>query len=174
MLSASFILVLASGARMQREEEPKLLPELVQLLTPNADAFQAVAARPQLRTRAAQPAMAGGDYNKLGQSKGTKAKVAPDGPFGGFKKPGSPSGFLGDTSKSLQIRKFEEGDDYLFFQGPAPKTAVQEDLPSFFSPENFADLEITVPQIAVTATGLAAAGALAASLAAPDLVEKLR
>merc|ERR1719421_1954665 len=100
---------------------------------------------------------------------GTKAKNAPDGPFGGSKKPGSPGGFLGE-----QIRKFEEGDDYLFFQGPAPKTAVQEDLPSFFSAENFADLEITAPQIAVTATGLAAAGALAASLAAPDLVEKLR
>merc|ERR1712151_1050996 len=26
-----------------------------------------------------------------------------------------------------------KGEDFLFFQGPAPKSAIQEDLPSFFS-----------------------------------------
>jgi len=167
MLSASLILVLASGSRMQREEEPKLLPELVQLLAPpEADAFQV---RPQLRARAGTPAM------EEKKNKYTPAKFAPTGPFGGKKKPGdSAAGWLGDNSKGDQIRKFEEGSDYLFFQGPAPKTAVQEDLPSFFSPENFEDLEVSVPQIAVTATGLAATAALAAGLAAPDLLEKLR
>ena len=35
------------------------------------------------------------------------------------------------------------GKGYLFFQGPTPKTSVQADLPSFFSAENFADLEVT-------------------------------
>jgi len=30
----------------------------------------------------------------------------------------------------------------LVSQGPAPKTAVQEDLPDFFSAENFANLEV--------------------------------
>ena len=51
------------------------------------------------------------------------------------------------------MQSFEKGTDYLFFQGPAPKTAVQEDLPSFLSAENFADLEITPAQIAVTLVG---------------------
>jgi hypothetical protein len=107
------------------------------------------------------------------QSQGTKAKAAPSGPFGGSKNPGAPSGWFGDQSRSAQIKKFEQGDDYLFFQGPAPKTAVQEDLPDFFSPENFEGMEVTKGQLLFTGTGLAAAGALAAGLAAPDLLEKV-
>ena len=39
------------------------------------------------------------------------------------------------------------GKGYFFFQGPTPKTAVQEDLPSFFSAANFADLEFTPAQL---------------------------
>jgi hypothetical protein len=35
---------------------------------------------------------------------------------------------LGDKSKSRQIAKFEAAQDYLFFLGPAPKSAIQEDL----------------------------------------------
>jgi hypothetical protein len=30
-----------------------------------------------------------------------------------------------------------EGEGYIFFQGPTPKTGKQADLPSFFSSENF-------------------------------------
>jgi len=30
-----------------------------------------------------------------------------------------------------------KGEGYQFFQGPTPKTGVQEDLPDFFSAENF-------------------------------------
>ena len=91
------------------------------------------------------------------------AKFAPKGPFGGFTAPGSSEdGWLGDQSKSVQISKFEKGEDYLFFQGPAPKTAIQEDLPSFLSPENLAEAEFYgLPQIAVTLTGLGSAAALA-------------
>ena len=77
--------------------------------------------------------------------------TAPKGAFGGA---GSPEdGWIGDRGESDQVRAFEAGTDYLFFQGPAPKTAIQEDLPSFFSAENFADLEITPAQIAVTVAG---------------------
>ena len=95
----------------------------------------------------------------------TPAKYAPKGAFGGYAKPGEASqqkGWIGDRSKSLQIRKFEKGEDFLFFQGPAPKTGVQEDLPSFFSPDNFADIQIKPIQIAVTATGIGTFAAAAA------------
>lgn len=57
-----------------------------------------------------------------------------------------------------------KGEGYFFFQGPSPKTAVQEDLPSFFSKENFDDMQIAPQQLGVTVTGLTAAAALAASL----------
>ena len=61
--------------------------------------------------------------------------VAPKGPLGGSKQVGDVStGWLGDQGRSVQVQKFEAGTDYLFFQGPAPDTAIQEDLPSFFSP----------------------------------------
>jgi len=30
-----------------------------------------------------------------------------------------------------------KGEGYQFFQGPTPKTGVQEDMPDFFSAENF-------------------------------------
>ena len=87
---------------------------------------------------------------------------APAGAFGGFKKPGTPSGWVGDNSKSVQIKKFEEGSDYLFFQGPAPKTAVQEGLPSFLSAETISEAEFQGPlQIVVTLTGLGSFAALA-------------
>jgi len=78
--------------------------------------------------------------------------VAPKGPFGG--SGGPEEGWIGDQGQSVQVQKFEAGEDFLFFQGPAPTTAVQDDLPSFFSAENFADLEITPLQIAVTVVGL--------------------
>ena len=54
----------------------------------------------------------------------------------------------------MQMQAFENGEANLFFQGPAPTTAVQDDLPSFFSAENFQDLEISTLQIAVTVVGL--------------------
>merc|ERR1719261_562876 len=56
------------------------------------------------------------------------------------------------------------GKGYFFFRGPSPKTAVQEDLPSFFSAENFADLTITPAQVGVTVSGLASAAVLASVL----------
>merc|ERR1719461_830609 len=67
------------------------------------------------------------------------AGLSPKGPFGGYAEgDSSEQGWLGDRSEGTQVKKFEAGEDYLFFQGPAPKTAVQLDLPSFFSAENFA------------------------------------
>merc|ERR1719231_2224018 len=90
-----------------------------------------------------------------GKPNNTPAKFAPKGAFGGFTKPGdSSTGWIGDQSKGTQVGKFEKGEDYLFFQGPAPKTAIQEDLPSFFSFENLADAEIKPIQIVVTGVGL--------------------
>ena len=54
-----------------------------------------------------------------------------------------------------QVEKFEKGSDFLFFQSPAPATADQDDLPSFFSGDNVGDFQLQGPvQIAVTATGL--------------------
>ncbi|KOO34972.1 hypothetical protein Ctob_015576 [Chrysochromulina tobinii] len=83
---------------------------------------------------------------------GSVSMVAPKGPFGGRK--GDSDGWLGDNGQSVQVQAFENGEDYLFFQGPAPTTAVQDGLPSFFSAENFQDLEISTLQIAVTVVGL--------------------
>ena len=103
------------------------------------------------------------------KSNNTPAKFAPKGAFGGKAKPGKgqAQGWIGDRSKSTQVTKFEEGSDFLFFQGPAPKSAVQENLPSFFSAENFQDLEIKPLQIAVTATGFGSLLAIVALLSGP-------
>jgi len=38
-----------------------------------------------------------------------------------------------------------EGEGYIFFQGPSPKTSVQADLPSFFSSENFDGTDLPTP-----------------------------
>ena len=71
-----------------------------------------------------------------------------------------------------------------WWQGPTPKTGEQENLPGFFSAENFANLDIRPVQAIVTLTGLAAFSAVASVLlggsvevsktpaAAPKAVEK--
>jgi len=41
----------------------------------------------------------------------------------------------------------------MFFQGPTPKTGVQDDLPNLFSKENFEEFEITPLMIAAAVTG---------------------
>ena len=69
--------------------------------------------------RASTPTMAGGLY--------------PKGPFGDYAQVGETEGWIGDRSQGTQIKAFEAGEDYLFFQGPSPKTAIQEDLPGLFT-----------------------------------------
>lgn len=94
-----------------------------------------------------------------------KAPLIPKGPLGGYRVPGEEeNGWVGDRSRGTQIGKFEKGEDFLFFQGPAPKSAIQEDLPSFFSGDNFSDLEITPLQIAVTVTGIGSFAAVTSVL----------
>jgi hypothetical protein len=73
---------------------------------------------------------------------------------------------------SLQVSKFQEGSDFLFFQSPAPLTSGEffeaaDPPPNFFSGENFRDLQITGPQIAVTVTGVGAFLAVASVIVAP-------
>jgi len=110
--------------------------------------------------------------NAFAAASGVRASLAmkggppiPKGPFGDFYLPGEEAkGWVGDTSQGTQIAKFEAGEDYLFFQGPAPETAIQEDLPSLFSIENLSEAKITVAQIGVTATGIGSAVALATLL----------
>ena len=70
---------------------------------------------------------------------------------------------------SLQVSKFQEGTDFLFFQSPAPLTSGEffeaaDPPPDFFSGENFRDLQITGPQIGVTVTGIGAFLAVASVL----------
>jgi hypothetical protein len=57
--------------------------------------------------------------------------VAPKGPWGGSTD--SNEGWVGDRGRSAQVKKFEGGSDYLFFQGPSPLYAVQPDLPGVLS-----------------------------------------
>ena len=71
------------------------------------------------------------------------------------------------TSRARAPHLRLQGKDYLFFQGPSPKTCYQDDLASFFSPENFQDMEITPAQIGVTGLGLGTAVALASLLLTP-------
>jgi hypothetical protein len=87
-----------------------------------------------------------------------KPPLAPKGPFGGSGS--GDDGWIGDRSKSTQVRKFEEATDYLFFQGPAPKSAVQPDLPSFLSIENFADMKVDFRAIIFAGTGFASLAAV--------------
>merc|ERR1711935_929902 len=80
------------------------------------------------------------------------------------------AGWVGDRSRSKQIEKYEQGSDYLFFQGPAPKTAIQEDVPNFFSPENvesiLEDIKITPLRIGIGLAGAGSAVIVAYSLIA--------
>merc|ERR1712153_254350 len=66
--------------------------------------------------------------------------------------------------------KYEQGSDFLFFQGPAPKTAIQEDVPNFFSPENvesiLEDIKITPLRIGIGLAGAGSAVIVAYSLIA--------
>merc|ERR1712128_334944 len=103
-------------------------------------------------------------------AKGKTPKI-PSGPFGGFFDPDEEkAGWVGDRSKSKQIEKFEKASDYLFFQGPAPKTAIQEDVPNFFSPENvesiLEDIKITPLRIGIGLAGAGSAVIVAYSLIA--------
>ena len=115
---------------------------------------------------AAAPARATIQMGDNDKGNNTPAKFFPQGPFGGYSKVGEKAGWLGDNSKSLQVGKFEDGSDYLFFQGPAPKTAVQEDLPSLFSGENLSEgLSNFPPQAIVFAgTGVASLAAVGSVL----------
>ena len=82
----------------------------------------------------------------------------PKGAFGGSGREGedpTEGKWIGDRGQSAQVKKFEGGSDYLFFQGPAPKTAVQEDLPSFFSFDNLKGTSISPLALPVAATGAA-------------------
>merc|ERR1719460_2447382 len=100
-----------------------------------------------------------------------KKPLVPQGPLGGYRRPGEDrfdGKWVGDRSRSIQIKKFEEGEDYLFFQGPAPLSAVQEDLPDFFSKENvdeiIGNLKITPLRLAIGAVGLSAFAVIAGSV----------
>ena len=64
-----------------------------------------------------------------------KKPLIPKGPFGNYRSPSDSTedGWVGDRSRGTQIGKFEAGEDYLFFQGPAPKSAVQPDLPGLLT-----------------------------------------
>jgi flagellar biosynthesis GTPase FlhF len=61
----------------------------------------------------------------------------------------------------------KRGEGYFFFQGPTPKTAVQADLPSFFSAENFASMKIERNQVIVTITGFLSFFVIFAALISP-------
>lgn len=65
------------------------------------------------------------------------------------------------TTKPFAIDR----EGYTFFQGPSPRTAVQEGMPSFFSAENFQNLE--VPPVLLVLGGV---GGLAFLVVAATLV----
>ena len=143
----------------------------------SASAFMAASPR-SATSRTSAVSMAGKDPTKdpRGKTSGfygvgsTPVKQAPKGPLGGRVKPGESGeqNWVGDRSQSQQVRAFEAGTDYLFFQGPAPRTAVQDDIPDFFSAENFADVTISRGQIIASVTGAGSALTLALLLNGAD------
>ena len=100
-----------------------------------------------------------------------KGGLFPKGPFGGSGRVGdrdpTAGKWVGDRGQSAQVKKFEGGSDYLFFQGPAPKTAVQEDLPSFFSAENLEGASLPPLALPFAASGLATFAFATSILVAP-------
>ena len=84
----------------------------------------------------------------------------PSGPLGDYRKVGETGSWLGDRSQGTHIDKFERGEEFLFFQGPSPKTAIQDDLPSFF------DLSSTLGNAEITPIMIVLAGTGAVSFAA--------
>ena len=72
-----------------------------------------------------------------------------------------------------QVERFQKGEEFLFFQSPAPLTGGEffdaaDPPPNFFSAENFSDMQVTAPQIGVTVVGFGAAIALAGLLTLGD------
>ena len=91
-------------------------------------------------------------------------------PIAAAKKPTGPVKFSGFASAEEERRQKLEvgtnwpprtstiaGEGYQFFQGPTPKTGVQEDLPSFFS---FNDVG-GISTVQAAFVGVAAVGSLA-------------
>ena len=66
---------------------------------------------------------------------------------------------VADAGSNWAAERKPNQQGYEFFQGPTPKTGVQEDLPDFFSADNAADIQIP-PQLALFG-GTAVVGALA-------------
>ena len=66
---------------------------------------------------------------------------------------------VADAGSNWVAERKPNQQGYEFFQGPTPKTGVQEDLPDFFSADNAADIQIP-PQLALFG-GTAVVGALA-------------
>ena len=100
-----------------------------------------------------------------------KGGLFPKGPFGGSGSVGdrdpTEGKWVGDRGQSAQVKKFEGGSDYLFFQGPAPKTAVQDDLPNFFSAENLEGASLPPLALPFAVTGAASFAFAASILVAP-------
>jgi hypothetical protein len=80
----------------------------------------------------------GDNVPNMGQGTSVPKGKAASGYFGGRK--GDGDAWVGDQGQSEQVKKYEAGQDYLFFQGPSPKYAIQDDLPDFFSGENLQDI----------------------------------
>ena len=128
LMAASWRLGTSRSARM------RFCATLLLAATASGLRFAPMVRGPTLAARAAITMGGDGPVYVPKDAKGKTPKI-PSGPFGGFFDPDEEkAGWVGDRSKSKQIEKFEKGSDYLFFQGPAPKTAIQEDVPNFFSP----------------------------------------
>merc|ERR1719446_1535934 len=126
-----------------------LFTPLVLLLLAPASAFVLPAAPAASSIRTGIPSM-------------KKEIYTSSGPFGGYKVAGDGEGWVGDQGTSVQVTAFESGDDYLFFQGPAPKTAVQDDLGSFLSGEELEEIVANVNPLALVLPLITGAGSLAA------------
>lgn len=60
-----------------------------------------------------------------------------------------------------------KGEGYQFFQGPTPKTSVQDDLPDFFSSENLSGAEVPgLGKVFIPAAALLSVGLFAVVLSA--------
>tara|TARA_B110001452_G_scaffold243187_1_gene226419 strand:+ start:229 stop:675 length:447 start_codon:yes stop_codon:yes gene_type:complete len=111
---------------------------LLLLLVSSTSALQ-LGAQPQLRlaSRARPPVMQFNPFKREAKASNADDAIA-------FKDPRT---LTDEEERKLKLEvgtnwkprtSTKAGEGYQFFQGPTPKTGVQEDLPDFFSGENFA------------------------------------
>ena len=131
--SSLLLLVVSSTSALQLGAQPQPQPRLASRARPLVMQFNPF--KREAKASSADDAIAFKDPRTLTEEEERKLKLE-----------------VGTNWKPRTSTK--KGEGYQFFQGPTPKTGVQEDLPEFFSKENFSgSAELGLAQKAVIGVG---------------------